>query len=128
MCTWGDTVVLIVHGGPVDVDRCIAPLVELLNANGIDGGTIASCCGHGHRPGRITLASGREIVLCRDYEDASAIDKLFPDIHGDDAHDSHVVPIGCAREHVTSPDCWCDPRRVSQGEGAIWVHNRRAES
>lgn len=45
-------------------DPCLVPLVKALN----DGGfvTVASCCGHGVRPGKVALADGREVVLYRD--------------------------------------------------------------
>lgn len=49
-------------------DPCIAPLVSALIAAGIR--TIASCCGHGNQPGIISLADGRELVICRDYDEA----------------------------------------------------------
>lgn len=58
------------------IDGCIAPLVEALNAVGLT--TIASCCGHGHRPGNIALADGREIIIARDFAEARKIDALFP--------------------------------------------------
>lgn len=40
-------------------DPCLAPLVAALNDAGMR--TVASCCGHGRRPGRIDLAD--ETVL-----------------------------------------------------------------
>jgi hypothetical protein len=43
------------------VDRCIAPIVEALQAGGID--MLASCCGHGMAPGRIDLADGRYLLI-----------------------------------------------------------------
>lgn len=58
------------------IDGCIAPLVEALNAVGLT--TVASCCGHGHRPGNIALADGREIIIARNFEEGRQIDKLFP--------------------------------------------------
>jgi hypothetical protein len=61
-------------------DPCIAPLVAALNDAGIP--TIASCCGHGHRPGIITLADGRELLIARDFAEARKIDACFPDING----------------------------------------------
>lgn len=33
------------HSHRINVDRCLAPLIEMLNIYGIK--TIASCCGHG---------------------------------------------------------------------------------
>lgn len=79
MCSHGTTVVVEIGGVPRDVDSCIAPLVRALNAAGMT--TVASCCGHGHRPGTIALAGGYEIVLAT-YEQGREIDRLFPDIHG----------------------------------------------
>ncbi|MPZ13776.1 MAG: hypothetical protein GEU73_05030 [Chloroflexi bacterium] len=58
-----------------DVDTCIAPLVEALFAAGIPA--VASCCGHGHRPGNIALEDGREIVIAPDFDTARRIDDLF---------------------------------------------------
>lgn len=42
-------------------DPCIASVVVALNAWGIK--TVASCCGHGERPGSIVLADGRELTI-----------------------------------------------------------------
>jgi hypothetical protein len=49
-----------VHKG-VWCDPCIAPIVKALNDGGLP--TVASCCGHGERDGRITLADGREVLI-----------------------------------------------------------------
>ena len=75
-----DSVVMTIGGQPRDIDVCIVPVVRALNNAGI--ATVASCCGHGHRPGNIALADGRELVIAADYEQARQIDGLFPDIHG----------------------------------------------
>jgi hypothetical protein len=80
MCQWGNTRVLTIKGKSVDVDACIADLVQVLNNAGIE--TVASCCGHGNRPGDIALKDGWEIILARDYAEARRIDTLYPDIHG----------------------------------------------
>jgi len=62
-------------------DPCIAPLVEALNSAGIR--TLASCCGHGFRPGFVALADGRELVIARDFDEARSIAAMFPtDING----------------------------------------------
>ncbi|MFC6487304.1 hypothetical protein [Nitratireductor sp. GCM10026969] len=62
-------------------DPCIAPIVRALNNAGIR--TVASCCGHGFRPGTIALADGRELLIARDWEEARAVDAAFPvDING----------------------------------------------
>lgn len=42
-------------------DPCIASIVAALNYGGHP--TVASCCGHGSQPGRITLADGRTLTL-----------------------------------------------------------------
>lgn len=57
------------------IDRCIAPIVKALNECGIV--TVYSCCGHGHRPGNIMLADGREIIIAKDYETAREVDRAF---------------------------------------------------
>lgn len=88
MCEWGTDVVLEVtipaelsHTGEqrqklVGVDACIAPIVKALNDAGVT--TIASCCGHGHRPGNIALADGRELIIAPDFETGRRIDAIFP--------------------------------------------------
>lgn len=65
MCEYGDTVKVWVtipanlsHTGKdyrkfASIDRCIAPLVKLLNDGGFS--TIACCCGHGKSDGSILL-------------------------------------------------------------------------
>lgn len=63
-------------------DPCIAPLVRMLNDGGL--ATVASCCGHGHRPGRISLVDGRELLIVPDFDTAQVIDRAFPiDVNGD---------------------------------------------
>ena len=88
MCKWGTSVVMglgipahLSHSGqayvkPVAVDACIAPIVKALNDAGVV--TIASCCGHGHRPGGIILGDGREVIIARNFDEGRAIDALFP--------------------------------------------------
>ncbi len=80
MCEWGASVRVKLQRGYCDVDACIAPLVQAMNDNGME--TVASCCGHGNRPGEIILDDGRSVILCS-WEQARKIDKLFPDIHGE---------------------------------------------
>lgn len=81
MCTHGTIKHLKINGRIRDIDSCIFSLVKTLNDNGFT--TIASCCGHGHRPGVITLEDGRELIICPDYETAREIDKFIDvDIHG----------------------------------------------
>jgi hypothetical protein len=73
MCRWGDTKLLKVlipahlsHTSEARwdtkaVDRCLADIVEALNAASIY--TVTSCCGHGHEPSSIVLADGRELII-----------------------------------------------------------------
>lgn len=42
-------------------DPCLAPLIKALNDGGLP--TVASCCGHGHRPGDVMLADGRTLLV-----------------------------------------------------------------
>lgn len=67
--------------GDGGIDPCIVPLIKALNDCGIK--TKASCCGHGRRPGNIVLADGREIIICRDFDTARAVDRAFPNISGE---------------------------------------------
>lgn len=62
-----------------DIDSCIAPIVQALNDAGIK--TVASCCGHGKRPGNIALEDGRELIIAKDYKTGRAVDKAFPPIN-----------------------------------------------
>lgn len=67
-------------------DPEIADIVRALNEGGLP--TVASCSGHGHRPGRVTLADGREIILPRDRGETEEIEALFPlNINGEPSHD-----------------------------------------
>lgn len=65
-------------------DPEIADLVDALNNGSL--ATVASCSGHGHRPGRIALADGRELLILPDFETGRALDRLFPDINGNLPH------------------------------------------
>lgn len=73
MCQHGDSVSVYVH---IDadlaadgrekwklaaIDRCIAPLVSALQAEGIN--MRGSCCGHGSGVGEINLSDGRVLLV-----------------------------------------------------------------
>ena len=82
MCEQGDTTeVVLANADCVQVDSCIAQIVLCLNAGDIM--TVASCCGHGNRPGNIALEDGRELVIAPNYEAGRAIDKMFANIQGE---------------------------------------------
>lgn len=61
-------------------DPCLYSLIKALNIYGIR--TVASCCGHGRRPGNIVLEDGRELIIAPNFDAARQIDKYFPDICG----------------------------------------------
>ena len=65
MCKWGThTILQLPRKGeivPVQIDSCIVPFVQALNDAGFE--TIASCCGHGRVPGRISFRDGREFII-----------------------------------------------------------------
>lgn len=93
MCKWGTSVSVLVRV-PADlsstgeekwrdmgIDACIAPLVDALQKAGID--MRASCCGHGHLPGSIILADGRELLIMPNEAAAQrVIEGYGTDIHG----------------------------------------------
>ena len=86
MCKWGiDKEVTLckprMNGmETAKVDSCIASIIQALNDADIQ--TVASCCGHGNRPGNIALADGRELFILPDYESARELDGKYPDIWG----------------------------------------------
>lgn len=82
-------------------DPEIADLVDALNSGSL--ATVASCSGHGHRPGRITLKDGRELFIAKDFEEADLIDRNlpFPDINGNPS----CEPM------IAGEDGWCE-----------WIH------
>lgn len=76
LCNNGPSVDVMIGGKWRAIDKDIAPIVAALNQVGCT--TVASCSGHGHRPGNIALADGREIVIARNFEEGRRIDRLFP--------------------------------------------------
>jgi hypothetical protein len=108
MCQQGDTTLMQWRGKLFDVDSCIAPLVTALNMAGAY--TIASCCGHGHRPGNIALEDGRELIIAPDYE-TGRNDQVFPDIQGNKSYrEKELEVIRTAIAYVncnyTFDDAW----------------------
>lgn len=62
-------------------DPEIVDLVAALNDAGI--GTVASCSGHGEKPGNIALADGRELIIASSYEEARRVEHLAQPPSGD---------------------------------------------
>ena len=82
MCKWNNCKTLMINGRVRDIDSCIYDLVKALNQTGFE--TIASCCGHNHRPGNIILKDGRELFIVPDFKTGRKLDKLIGvDIHGE---------------------------------------------
>ena len=79
MCQWDNDIKIEGHlnkwGNPFYVDKCIAPLIQVLNDNGFS--TRASCCGHGKAFGNISLRDGRELIIMPDYETARFIENIL---------------------------------------------------
>jgi len=70
------------YPGDGGLDPCLISLITALNKAGLK--TIASCCGHGWRPGNIVLEDDREILIARNYEEARKMEKVISiDINGD---------------------------------------------
>ena len=59
--TYANQVSLDIAGRVVCIDWCIAEIVAALNAGGVR--TVASCCGHQRRHGRIDLVDGRVLTI-----------------------------------------------------------------
>jgi hypothetical protein len=71
-------------------DPEIVDLVTALNAGGVP--TVASCSGHGHRPGSIALKDGRWLVVAKDDAEHDAIEAIFlTDINGDPITPKHPL-------------------------------------
>lgn len=63
-------------------DPEIADVVAALNTHGLR--TVASCSGHGHRPGVVALQDGRQLMVFDNEGDFKAAQAVFPkDINGD---------------------------------------------
>lgn len=109
-------------------DPCLAPLVGALNDGGIR--TVASCCGHGRRPGNVILADGRELVIAPDHETARQVDRAFPPINRKGSTMTETSTQDWARSEPTEPTrcSECDRRIVARGftsPGHAMVCSRR---
>jgi hypothetical protein len=72
-------------------DPCLAPYVQALNDAGLD--TLASCCGHGRRPGSIMMRSGQVLLILADRDEFGRVDGLWPGINDEPATRS-VIEVG----------------------------------
>jgi hypothetical protein len=107
--------------GEVSVDSCIARIVEALNKACIR--TVASCCGHGIRPGNIALADGRELIIAPDYETARRVDKAFPSLTNCGAMDTEDMVERLARIQERADAATKGPwiQDPDTAVGKVWV-------
>ena len=77
MCKWGtDKKVKVIRGNKkVKIDKCLAPLVKMLNKYGIE--TIACCCGHGKSQTSGIRINPKHIELAQ-MEDVLTVHLEFP--------------------------------------------------
>lgn len=59
--TYENQAAMPINGKVRFIDWCIHHIVAALNAGGVE--TVACCCGHGEREGRIDLADGRVLRI-----------------------------------------------------------------
>jgi hypothetical protein len=69
---------MVVVADGVWCDPCLEPLVRALNSGGLR--TVASCCGHGRRPGSVALADGRWVMVATE-EQYERLSEGWPDIN-----------------------------------------------
>ena len=81
MCEHEQKELVEINSRQCSIDKCLAPIVIALNNSGIK--TVASCCGHGYIPGRITLRDGRELVVMDSKQCNSFFDLFTTTIHGE---------------------------------------------
>lgn len=111
-------------------DPEIADLVDALNTNKLS--TVASCSGHGHRPGRISLKDGRELLVMNS-EQVDVVERLFAtDINGQSTDDfanavaQEAVAYGLPNTAITGKkqalmQVRLDIPSNDQYGGALWV-------
>jgi hypothetical protein len=107
-------------------DPEIADLVDALNTGELS--TVASCSGHGHRPGRISLKDGRELLVMNS-EQVDVVERLFAtDINGDfaNAEAQEAVAYGLPNTAITGKkqalmQVRLDIPSNDQYGGALWV-------
>ena len=100
MCKQGDTVVMPIGGRVYDIDRCIHHLVAALNAGGVR--TVASCCGHGNRPGCIILEDGRELFVVASFDEGRKLDQLIGvDNQGERLQTADGAALSYIRDYVS---------------------------
>lgn len=99
-------------------DPCLVPLIEALNDSGHP--TVASCCGHGRRPGRISLTDGRELWLFESMDAAEILGGLWPGINDEPptsvvVHTNGVIEPGVYEADTSADGYYLNPVEVTNG-------------
>ena len=63
--TYKNQAMLPINGKVRCIDWCIHHIIAALNAGGVE--TVASCCGHGIKDGRIDLKDGRILTITTNH-------------------------------------------------------------
>jgi hypothetical protein len=90
-----------IRGRVRGIDPCIAHIVAALNAANVT--TVASCCGHGHRPGIISLEDGRELIVAQSRDESERLTAGYPDINGERCDDPCGDGAGAVSQSRTFP-------------------------
>lgn len=104
-------------------DPCLAPLVKALNDSGIR--TTSSCCGHHHRPGWVSLADGRWLMIAPDDEWMDWLSSRIYERVGDmPGHEPIYVPDN-ATEREALAKAWDEGAKCagSYGHEDDWTHD-----
>lgn len=113
-------------------DPEIADLVRALNDGGVR--TIASCSGHGARPGNIALEDGRELIIARNFDEARIIERAVPqDINGERVDDRLMSRWLASEAKAEWAKFDSSPNSIGRkyhGRRAIWLEklSQKAES
>lgn len=107
-------------------DPDIAPFVKALNDAGLP--TIASCCGHGQRPGSIALADGRWVMVFANRADYDRAEAVFPvDINGQRKVDHLAEAYAAYVDHVLGPLVAKHEATASLGDPAVVSPSRNQQ-
>lgn len=106
-------------------DPEIADLVRALNGGGV--ATVASCSGHGHRPGNIMLADGRVLVVCKDADESREVESHFPGINGEAPLAAEPVKVPSMRDLIADDAYAATFQSVGQYRKALLAGYRNSD-
>lgn len=82
-------------------DPEIADIVQALNAGGVP--TVASCSGHGNRPGNVALTDGRELIIAANWAEAREVESAFPPFtNPNDDHNGRDQAVEAATDAIAN--------------------------